>query len=67
MAPPSLFSEGGTFFVSGKSGSDRGGTLLERERIAAFCREALGSGAYPLARFYPDVAGSAEQEPMPRA
>jgi aryl sulfotransferase len=56
MAAPTLFSEGGTFFVSGKGGNERGATPAESARIGEFCRRELSGAAYPLARRYPDVA-----------
>ena len=62
MAAPTLFSAGGTFFVSGKSGADRGGGVAEQERIQTFCRRALSDASFPLATFYPDVAS-----PVPEA
>ena len=56
MSPPTFFSEGGTFFVSGQRGRERGAGSAERARILVFCREALAGASYPLTRYYPDIA-----------
>jgi hypothetical protein len=68
MAPPTMFSvNGGRFMVGGASAEeprDRNVPPLVRERILAYCREALSAGAYPAARFYPDLADSASFRPM---
>lgn len=58
MSPPTYFSVlGGSHFESGKKERDRDVGPAERDRIVAFCRERLKDSPYPLARFYPDVAG----------
>jgi hypothetical protein len=57
MHPPNLFSTRGAFFNSGAHDRYKDATEEETERIRAFCRERLTDGSYPLARFYPDVAG----------
>lgn len=59
MSPPGLLDDQtGSFFVSGRA--DRGGAVApdERRRIERFVRERLRGASYPLARFYPDVAGA---------
>lgn len=56
MHPPTLFSETGAFFNKGSHDRYRDALPDEAERIARFCRERLEGKAYPLARFYPDVA-----------
>ena len=59
MAPPSFFSLGeGSFFRSGKGDRDRDVGEADRERVLAFCRERLQASAYPVERFYPDVASA---------
>jgi hypothetical protein len=59
MSPPSfLTADGGTFFQSGRKDRDRAIDEADRTRIARFCRQRLEGGAYPLARFYPDVASA---------
>lgn len=58
MSPPSLISAYSmtSFFQSGKKDRANAISDADRDRIAAFCRERLQGAAYPLARFYPDVA-----------
>lgn len=58
MSPPTPFSvwNEGEFLRSGSRERDRDVGPSERERILAFCRERLRGGAYPAARFYPDLA-----------
>ena len=57
MHPPSLFSTQGAFFNSGACDRYKDASEEETERIHRFCRERVAGGSYPLARFYPDVAG----------
>jgi hypothetical protein len=59
MSPPSLLQpvgNGSSFFQSGKKDRDRSLSDADRARIAAFCRNRLKDGTYPLAEYYPDVA-----------
>ena len=56
MIPPSFFSAEATFFKSGSARRHEEVEATQTERIGAFCRNELDGGAYPLARFYPDVA-----------
>lgn len=56
MMPPSFFSADATFFRSGSAQRHEEVAAAQKVRIMAFCREQLAGGAYPLARFYPDVA-----------
>lgn len=56
MAPPTMFSvAGGQFMASGKEKRHEDVKPAVRERILAYCREALTRSAYPAARFYPDL------------
>jgi hypothetical protein len=73
MAPPTMFSvNGGKFMMGGARGEESRDADIPpvvRERILAYCREALFGSAYPAARFYPDLAVSAPLQPIaaPRA
>ena len=58
MMPPSFLSSGDTFFKSGSLQRHASVDPGHKARILAFCRERLTGTAYPLARFYPDVAGN---------
>jgi len=59
MTPPSYFSmRGGSYFASGKAERVHDVGPEATARIGAFCRERLAGAAYPLERFYPDVAKS---------
>jgi hypothetical protein len=56
MAPPTMFSiASGKFMASGKEKRHEDVTPTGRQRIIAYCREALKESAYPLQRFYPDL------------
>jgi hypothetical protein len=55
-APSLLGQEGGVFMKSGAADRHADAAEAEAERIRRFCRERLAGKAYPLARFYPDVA-----------
>lgn len=58
MAPPTMFSvAGGQFMASGKEKRHENVTPAVRERILAYCREALMGSGYPAGRFYPDLMG----------
>ncbi len=58
MAAPNYFSmAGGSFFTSGKADRVKDVGPVEREYIHAYCRKQMAGSAYPLGRFYPDVAG----------
>jgi hypothetical protein len=56
MAPPTPFVEPGGFFPSGRADRHTDVILPERAKIVAFCRKRLRDSAYPVARFYPDLA-----------
>ena len=56
MAPPQPFQRDGSFMPSGRGDRHADVGPAERERILAFCRERLRGAAYPVARFYPDLA-----------
>lgn len=58
MAPPTAFSRGGKFLVSGSAERRRDVSQQEGERIADFCRERFEGATYPFERFYPDLAAS---------
>jgi hypothetical protein len=64
MAPPTMFSvRGGKFLASGSATRHEDVTPPMRERIVRFCAEALRGAAYPVTRFYPDVADSTLRTP----
>jgi hypothetical protein len=56
MAPPGAFTKDDSFLRSGSTERHRDVGAGERERIAAFCRERLRGGTYPVERFYKDLA-----------
>ena len=56
MVPPNFFSVGDSLFKSGSAQRHEEATATEKARISAFCREKLADSAYPLQRFYADVA-----------
>jgi len=57
MSPPTMFSvTGGRFMASGKAARHDDVGPEVRERIVAWCREALRGREYPAARYYPDLA-----------
>ena len=67
MASPTMFSAGGAKFLAagGSAGGrrERDVPALAQQQITAYCREALSGSAYPLARFYPDVAAGSGAPP----
>jgi hypothetical protein len=66
MAPPTMFSVSGRRFIVGAaSGKSRDADVPPeiRERILAYCRDALASSPYPAARFYPDLADPSSPHP----
>jgi hypothetical protein len=59
MAPPTMFSvAGGKFLASGKELRHHDVAPEIRRRILDYCRQAMRSGEYPVARFYPDIAST---------
>jgi hypothetical protein len=62
MAPPTMFSAGrGEFMASGKERRHEDVTPAIRDGILEYCRKALDGSAYPVARFYPDVAAAGHE------
>jgi hypothetical protein len=60
MTPPTMFSvRAGEFLASGKEKRHEDVSPEVRDRILAYCRTSLEGAAYPVGRFYPDVARSA--------
>ena len=60
MAPPTMFSvSGGEFLASGKAARHEDVTPAVQQRIRDYCRQSLRGSAYPVDRFYPDLAGTA--------
>ncbi|HEX5070058.1 MAG TPA: sulfotransferase domain-containing protein [Vicinamibacterales bacterium] len=60
MAPPTMYSvSGGKFMASGKEKRHEDVTPDVRGKILEYCRQALTGSAYPIERFYPDVAPAA--------
>jgi hypothetical protein len=68
MAPPTMFSvSGGKVMIGGTRGNEPRDAKLPpavRERIVSYCRDALSGAAYPVARFYPDLAVAASSRPI---
>jgi hypothetical protein len=57
MAPPTMFSVAGRrFLASGKAVRHEDVTPDVRERIIAYCHDALRGSLYPVGHYYPDVA-----------
>jgi len=57
MAPPTMFSvTSGEYLKSGKASRHEDVAADVRSRILDYCRPALEGGAYPVGRFYPDLA-----------
>jgi aryl sulfotransferase len=56
MAPPTPLAESNGFLRSGRADRHADAMSAERTRIIAFCRARLRGGAYPAARFYPELA-----------
>ena len=67
MASPTMFSVSGATFMKGgmSDGGSREGNVPAtiQQQIIAYCREALSGSAYPVARFYPDLAAKAAARP----
>ena len=63
MFAPTIFSVSGPirFMQAGTVNRYQDTRDAERERINAFCRERLKNATYPLAKYYPDVAGASDQ------
>jgi len=56
MSPPTMYSvAGGTFLAKGGEARHADVSPEIRERIVAYCRQAMREAAYPAARFYPDL------------
>ena len=67
MAPPTMFSvTGGHFLAGGKAARHDDVTPAARQRILEFCRASLAGRSYPAARFYPDLADTAEPSRAPQ-
>ncbi len=67
MARPTMFSvRGERFLRSGEESRARSLPTAVRARIVDYCRGALADGAYPAARFYPELA-DASIAPSPTA
>lgn len=58
MHPPHLLQTDAELFISGKADRHADVPADVRERVAAWCRNALASSAIPLATLYPEAAAS---------
>lgn len=59
MSPPTPFNTGtGSFFVNGTGNRGKDLSDSDTQRVYEFCREKLATSTYPLAKYYPDIAGN---------
>ena len=59
MAPPTMYSVGGSFLARGEIARHERLPQEIRGRILDYCRDALAGSSYPAARFYPELDAAA--------
>ena len=67
MHPPHILATDAELFVSGRAERHLDVPAEVKARIAAWVRAEMASSAFPLARFYPDVAMAPAEAPSGRA